>query len=43
MDYLGVDVQYYQPTDRGFEAKLKQRLEKIREILAQAKTPAEDS
>ena len=43
MDYLGVDVQYYQPTDRGFEAELRQRLEKIREILAQAKSSSEQS
>jgi len=32
-DYLGVDREYYQPTDRGFEAELSQRLEAIRTKL----------
>jgi putative ATPase len=32
-DYLGVEREYYQPTDRGFEAELVQRLEKIRQRL----------
>jgi putative ATPase len=32
-DYLGVDREYYQPVDRGYEAKIKQRLEIIREKL----------
>ena len=35
-DYLGVDQQYYFPVDRGFEAELKKRLEKIRAILRAA-------
>ncbi|WP_437186498.1 replication-associated recombination protein A [Planctomicrobium sp. SH668] len=30
-DYLGVDRQYYVPTDRGYEQRIKQRLEEIRE------------
>ena len=29
-EYLGVDKQYYEPTDRGFEAELKRRLEGLR-------------
>jgi len=29
-DYLGVDITYYEPTDRGFEAEIRQRLERIR-------------
>ncbi|MEM7784513.1 MAG: replication-associated recombination protein A [Planctomycetota bacterium] len=29
-DYLGVDREYYQPVDRGFESDLKDRLDKIR-------------
>lgn len=29
-DYLGVDKRYYQPTDHGFEAQLKQRLDEAR-------------
>jgi len=32
-DYLGVEKQYYFPVDRGFEAELQKRLEKIRAIL----------
>ncbi len=36
-DYLGVDREYYQPVDRGFEAELKQRLVTIREKLKKAK------
>jgi putative ATPase len=37
-DYLGVDREYYHPTERGFEAELAQRLATIRSILKQAKT-----
>jgi putative ATPase len=29
-DYLGVEREYYRPSDRGFEADLAQRLEAIR-------------
>lgn len=29
-DYLGVDRQYYQPTDRGAEASLRARLQELR-------------
>ena len=36
-DYLGVDREFYQPTDRGFEVTIAERLEKIREKLRQAK------
>jgi putative ATPase len=32
-DYLGVEREYYRPVDRGFEAELAQRLERIREVL----------
>lgn len=32
-DYLGVDRTYYEPTDRGFEAELQQRMAKIKQIL----------
>ena len=32
-DYLGVEKQYYNPVDRGFEKELQMRLEKIRAIL----------
>jgi putative ATPase len=36
-DYLGVDREYYRPTEHGFEAKLAQRLVVIRETLRLAK------
>src|SRR5688500_11287158 len=29
-DYLGVDITYYDPTDRGFEAEIGKRLERLR-------------
>ena len=29
-DYLGVDRTYYEPTDRGHEAQMKQRLEELK-------------
>jgi putative ATPase len=32
-DYLGVEREYYRPTDRGFEAELTKRLEAIRKQL----------
>ncbi len=32
-DYLGVQREYYRPTDRGFEAELAKRLEAIRKQL----------
>jgi putative ATPase len=36
-DYLGVQREYYRPTDRGFERQLAQRLEAIRARLRRAK------
>jgi putative ATPase len=36
-DYLGVDREYYRPTNRGFEKELAQRLEKIRATLREGK------
>ena len=36
-DYLGIDKEYYRPTDRGAEAQIGERLEKIRAILRTAK------
>ncbi|QEG20262.1 replication-associated recombination protein A [Mariniblastus fucicola] len=41
-DYLGVDREYYQPVDRGFEEQISQRLKQIREKLKSAKDSAED-
>ena len=37
-DYLGVDVEYYQPTDRGFEIELGERLQKIRAKLTESQS-----
>ncbi len=31
-DYLGVDKTYYEPTDRGREAKIKKRLEELKRL-----------
>lgn len=36
-DYLGIDREYYHPTDRGAEKEIGARLEKIREILRRGK------
>ena len=36
-DYLGIDREYYQPTSRGYEAELAERLKAIRAKLRQAK------
>ena len=36
-DYLGVDRTFYTPTDRGYEARISERLVKIREKLREAK------
>ena len=37
-DYLGVEREYYRPTDRGFEKELAERLQQIRIRLRQAKS-----
>jgi len=29
-DYLGVDKVYYRPTDRGYEAEIAERIERLR-------------
>lgn len=36
-DYLGVDCQFYQPTDRGWEGEQRERLEAVRALLSSAK------
>ncbi len=36
-DYLGVEREYYRPTDRGFEQELAKRLEAIRARLRKGK------
>jgi putative ATPase len=38
-DYLGVEREYYHPVNRGFEAELAQRLEKIRTRLRAKQLP----
>jgi putative ATPase len=35
-DYLGVDKTYYTPTDHGFEARIRQRLEQLRQSAPEA-------
>lgn len=35
-DYLGIDKIYYDPKERGFEARLKERLEQLRQRRAAA-------
>ena len=42
-DYLGVDREYYQPVDRGFEADLLVRLEEIRAKLRKAREKRPDA
>ncbi|NMC20445.1 MAG: replication-associated recombination protein A, partial [Thermogutta sp.] len=41
-DYLGVEKEYYRPTERGFEQELSRRLRAIREKLRRGRRPAED-
>src|SRR5581483_2422741 len=36
-DYLGADKKYYEPTDQGVEKKIKERVEKWRAALAEAR------
>jgi putative ATPase len=36
-DYLGADKRYYEPTDQGVEKKIKERVEKWRQLAAQSK------
>jgi putative ATPase len=38
-DYLGAERRYYEPTEQGSEKKIKERVEKWREQLSQAKAP----
>ena len=39
-DYLGADRRYYQPGQEGVEKKIKERVEKWRAQLEQARTPS---
>jgi putative ATPase len=38
-DYLGADKHYYEPTEQGVEKKIKERIEKWRAALAEARKP----
>ncbi len=38
-DYLGADKRYYEPTEQGVEKKIKERVEKWRVLIAQARKP----
>jgi len=40
-EYLGVDKTYYEPTDRGREAKMKARLEHIKELRQEGEGDAD--
>ncbi|MBI4664533.1 MAG: replication-associated recombination protein A [Verrucomicrobia bacterium] len=41
-DYLGAFRRYYEPTDQGREKKIKERVEKWRALLNQAKAPGQE-
>jgi putative ATPase len=41
-DYLGVEREYYRPTDRGFEQELGKRLETIRAKLREGKNKKDE-
>ncbi|QOJ16400.1 MAG: replication-associated recombination protein A [Phycisphaeraceae bacterium] len=40
-DYLGVDRVFYEPTDRGVEARIRVRLDAIRRMLKEARLDAD--
>lgn len=40
-DYLGALRHYYQPTEQGFEKKIKERVQQLRAQLDKAKQPAQ--
>jgi putative ATPase len=40
-DYLGVDIIYYRPTDRGLEAELNKRLQQLRKARQSPAAPAD--
>jgi putative ATPase len=43
-DYLGVSKEYYAPSDRGYEATIKQRLERWKQLLKEREqTPPADN
>lgn len=42
-DYLGVNVRYYHPTDRGYEAEIARRLQQFRDRSADKNDAGDDS
>lgn len=40
-EYIPTDARYYEPTDRGFEARLRERLSELRQRKAQGIPPPE--
>ncbi|MEK7684475.1 MAG: replication-associated recombination protein A [Verrucomicrobiota bacterium] len=42
-DYLGANKRYYEPTDQGTEKKIKERVEKWRALLVQARAKPSSS
>jgi putative ATPase len=42
-DYLGADKRYYEPTEQGVEKKIKERVQKWREKLAESRGPKAES
>jgi putative ATPase len=42
-DYLGVDKTYYRPTDRGYEAEITERMERLRQRREQGTNDAPDA
>jgi putative ATPase len=36
-DYLGVDRTFYNPTDRGWEGQMRDRIDAVRALLRSAK------
>ena len=39
-DYLGADKRYYEPSEQGTEKKIKERVEKWRALVAEARKPS---
>ncbi len=42
-DYLGVEKRYYEPTTRGYEQQIKQRLEELESLRRVARKPSGDA
>ena len=42
-DHLGAEKHYYEPSDQGAEQKIRERVERWRALVAQAKVPGSTS